>query len=170
MNNSQIWPWVLSVIGGYFAIRWQTSSRENVILRKKLSVKKESLYTEWIHFYMELINKPKSQKKTISEMRKLNESMLLIASNKVLLTYGDLMQSLYISKGGKNSIQLLRLIGEMIVAMREDLGHKDWLNSIFWGDAIRPWLKDVSRLLPKDKQGLRRVYSKINNPSEVGNK
>ena len=151
------------MLSAFFGLKWQSSSRENELLKQRLSEKKEKLYAEWIRFYMSLMSKPNKTDKIPEEMKKLNEEILLVGSNKVLLTYGDLMQYLYQSEGDEPK-QLLRLIGELIVVMREDLGHKDWMNSTFWGDAIRPWIKDASKFLPKDKKGLRRYYSKNTQP------
>lgn len=163
MSNEQILLWVLGLISAFFGIRWQASSRENEHLKQKLSEKKEKLYTEFVGFYMTLLSNPEKKDKAISEMKKLNEKMILIASNKVLLTYGDLMQTLYLTEA-KHPTLLLRLIGELFIAMREDLGHRDWLNSVFWGDAIRPWLNDAYKFLPQGKNGIRRVYSRYTDP------
>jgi len=163
MSNEQIILWVLGLVSAYFGIRWQASTRENESLKQKLSEKKEKLYGEWINFYMSLILSPEKKNKVPEKMQKFNELMLLTASNKVLLAYGDLMQSLY-KTGGNEPKQTLWMIGELIVAMREDLGHKDFMNSIFWGDTVRPWMKDAEIFLPKNKRGLRRVYSKYNRP------
>lgn len=163
MSNEQILLWILGLISAFFGIKWQASSRENEHLKQKLSQKKEKLYTEFVGFYMTLLNNPEKKDEAIEEMKKLNEKMILVASNKVLLTYGDLMQTLYLTEAKKPTV-LLRLIGELFIAMRDDLGHRDLMNSTFWGDAVRPWMKDAYKFLPKNKNGLRRIYSKYTDP------
>ncbi len=163
MSNEQILLSLFGLLSVYLGIRWQTSSRENESLKRKLGEKKEKLYADWIRLYMNLINNPNRKNSAVNKIKKFNEDMLLVASNKVLLTYGDLMQTLYLTDANDPK-QLLRLIGELVIAMREDLGHKDWLNTPFWGDMVRPWMKDANTFLPKNKRGLRRQYSKLYQP------
>ena len=154
---NQLIPWILGLIAAYFGVKWQTSAKENEGLKQKLGSKKEELYTNFIEFYMKILNSKVDQEDIVKKTQDLNQKMLLTASNKVFLTYGDLMQNFYLNP--KDTKQSLKLLGELILAMREDLGHKDWLNNLFWFDSIRPWIKDINTYLPKKYKNFRRMYN-----------
>lgn len=163
--DAQIITWILGLIAAFFGIKWQTSAKENQDLKQKLSSKKEELYTSFIEFYMSILNeKQKSQEEIVEKMREFNQKMLLTASNKVFLTYGDLMQNFY--HNAQDTKQTMRLLGEIILSMREDLGHKDWMNNPYWFDSVRPWIKDIYKYIPESYRGLRRHYNKNVNPIE----
>lgn len=161
--DGQIITWILGLIAAFFGIKWQASVKENQELRQKLGVKKEVLYTDFVKFYLGIINEKKiSEQKSIDKMRDFNQQMLLTASNKVYLIYGDLMQNFY--HDSRNTMQSLRFLGELILAMREDLGHKDWFNTLYWFDAVRPWIKDIENYTPEKFRGIRGQYSKKVDP------
>lgn len=163
--NVQILTWVLGLIAAFFGVKWQASAKENQILKERLSERKEELYTNFIDFIMGVFNsKTKSEEDIVEKMRFFNQKMLLTASNKVFLTYGDLMQHFY--NNLNDTKQTIRLLGEIILAMREDLGHKDWMNNLYWFDATRPWIKDIYKYMPEKYRGRRRHYNKIVDPIE----
>lgn len=103
---------------------------------------------------------------TASTLRDYNQKMLLTASNKVFLIYGDLMQNFYLN--AHDTKITMNLLGELILAMREDLGHKDWLITLYWFDSIRPWIKDINKYIPKKYQGIRGQYNKKVSPIAKG--
>lgn len=167
MNDFNFLAWVFGIVSLYLTYKWQSASTENEKLKDKLNFKKEELYTKFIEYYMSLVENPEPNQ-SVKKMREFNQQMLLISSNKVLLTYGDMMQTIYKTEG-KDTTKMLRLIGELIVAMREDLGHSDWLNQTQWYDTVRPWMKDTDKLIKLNVNGLRRTYSKIYDPSPINN-
>lgn len=115
---------------------------------------------------MEIFNlKKKTEEEIVEQMREFNQKLLLTASNKVFLTYGDLMQNFY--NNSQDTKQTMMLLGELILTMREDLGHKDWMNNLYWFDAVRPWIKDIYKYTPGKYRGLRRHYSNTANPVET---
>lgn len=163
--NSQILTWVLTLLAAYLGIKWKASVDENNILKQRLSEKKEKLYTSIISFYMDSFERTITKKEIInkeelvSQIRKFNEEIILTGSNKVVLTYADLMQRFYKSTSEKNNRESVRFLGELILVMREDLGHKDLLNSLYWFDTLRPFIKDIDNFLPMEYKGDRRKYS-----------
>lgn len=162
--NVQIITWLLGLIAAFLGVQWKTSAKENQDLKLKLSSKKEELYTRFIQLYMDVMNEkitPENDK-IVEKMRELNKEMLLVASNKVFLTYGDLMQNFF--RSPDDTKQSIRLFGELILAMREDLGHKDWKNHLYWFDSIRPWIKDSADYTPEKYRGRRRYYNNTVNP------
>lgn len=164
---SELFPWVLSIVSIFLTYKWQSANRENEQLKNKLNTKKEELYTEFITFYMDLIKNPKDELAT-DKMRDLNKKMILVGSNKVLLTFGDFMQIIY-KTGGKDATTMLRLLGELMIAMREDLGHSDWQNTTYWYDTVRPWMTDIDKVINL-KSEHRRVYNNLHNPKKfIGN-
>jgi len=164
--DGQIITWILGLIAAFFGIKWQASAKENQNIKQRLSQKKEELYTSFIEFYMELLNSnKKTEEEIVEKMREFNQKLLLTASNKVFLTYGDLIQNFY--NNSQNTKQTMRLFGELILVMREDLGHKDWMNSLYWFDSVRPWIKDINKYTPEKYRGLRRHYNKKVNPTET---
>jgi len=88
-------------------------------------------------------------------MQSFNEKMILTASNEVLLTFGDLMQSIYTKPNSEEN----RLMGELILSMRKDLGHSNWWNILYWFDPFRPWIKDINKSIPVRYRGNRRNYN-----------
>ncbi|MCF7856295.1 hypothetical protein K9N08_01920 [Candidatus Gracilibacteria bacterium] len=156
----ELTTWILGLISAFLAVKWQTSAKENESLKQKLNGKKEELYTEFVSFYMSLLNgKKRSEEELQQAMRAFNEKMILTASNEVFLTFGDLMQSFYKSNG-EDTMQGIRLMGELILSMRKDLGHSDWMNNLYWFDSLRPWLKDVDKFVTVKYRGNRRHYNK----------
>lgn len=167
--DAQISTWILGLIAAFFGIKWQSSYRENENLKQKLNTKKEELYTDFVKFYMNLINNKENEEDIQKKMKEFNEKMILTASNEVFLTFGDLMQSFYKSDG-KDYTQGMRLLGELILSMRKDLGHKDWKNNLHWFDSLRPWLKDTDKFIPEKYRGIRRHYNRALNPTSMTTK
>ena len=155
-----ILTWILGLISAFFAVKWQTSAKENEGLKQRLNGKKEVLYTEFLSFYMSVIDNKQDEKSIEKGMKDFNKRMMLTASNEVYLTFGDLMQSSY--KPEKDSLGI-RLMGELILSMRKDLGHSDWINTLYWFDPLRPWLKDINDFIPKKYRTSRRQYDKAVN-------
>jgi len=159
-----ILTFIFGLLTLFFGARWQSAEKRNAVLNQKLSDKKELLYTDFIKMYMELVNNPGEDKSVIiNKIRDFNERTLLVGSNKVLLTFGDLMQNFYLEES-TDTKKSMRLLGELILAMREDLGHKDWTNNIYWFDLLRPWIKDISKYIPDKYKGFRRAYNRRVNP------
>lgn len=161
MTNDPL-TWSLGLVAAYLAVRWQSAAQENKTLRDKLNKKKEDLYIEIIKLYMEAVNGEVEQEEMIDKMRKINEKLTLTASNNVMLVYGDMMQTFMNIKTGAE-LEGIRLFGELILAMRKDLGHKDWLNSLYWFDPMRTFIKDIGKNLPERFRGCRKRYNKTLN-------
>lgn len=167
MNNFLNWttllPLALGLVSTFLAVKWQSSARENENLKQKLSEKKEKLYADFIKTYMDMVNKKLEGEAAAEKIREFNEKIMLVGSNKVVLTFGDLMQTIY--NDPKETKNLMRLVGELILTMREDLGNKDFINSLYWFDTLRPWLKDINDYIPEKYRGLRRLYNRqVNTP------
>jgi hypothetical protein len=82
-------------------------------------------------------------------MQQYNEQMILTGSNDVLKAYGDLMQSFY--QQNSNSTEMFLLMGELLLAMRKDLGHSGRSNSLEWFEPMR-----MFQLTERVREGHRR--------------
>lgn len=151
--------WILGLVSAFFAIKWQSATKENENLKEKLSKKKEGLYISFIKMYMDLLNKKITSDELVEKIKDFNESILLVASNKVLLVYGDLTQYSFI--GENDPKKFVMIFGELILAMREDMGHKDWRYKILWFHPLRPWMKDINKFIPEKHQREKRGYNNL---------
>lgn len=155
--------WILGLVTLFFGYKWHASANENEKLKDRLNLKKDELYSNFINLYMQLVQKKTEEKDVIEKMREFNEKLTLVGSNKVILTYGDFFQKLQQSKTEEDNINNMRYFGELIITMREDLGNKDWLNSLKWFDVLRPWVKDMDNRISQNyfkDEKVRRFYCK----------
>lgn len=159
--------WALALLSAFLGIKWQSSAKENATLKERLSPNKEKLYSDILEFQMDYLRKDvrPSQNDFKEKMVEFEKSLLLNSSNAVLLAYGDYMQNFFDEKIADDlkSNRTFVLLGNLIIEMRKDLGHSKFMNSLFWFDPLRLWIKDVDTIIPESKKGFRLQVNKVLN-------
>lgn len=154
-------PSVLGLVSLYFGMRWKSAAQENESLKQQLNSKKEALNTDFVDLFMTvLVAKEKPTQAELGEkMQQYNKEMILTGSNDVLQAYGDLMQSFY--QDNNDPAEMLKLMGELMLAMRKELGHNKESNTLQWFDPMRPWLKDISTMMPEKHKKYRFLRNRL---------
>ena len=59
----------------------------------------------------------------------------------------------------KQGILALQLFGDLIIAIRNDLGHKKFTDIMKWYDIARMWITDIDQYLPPEDRKQRGTHS-----------
>jgi hypothetical protein len=124
----------------------------NNSLRAEIKNKKQKLYGEFILFlFMVIRGEFDGEPDDIT--KKLKEyfpKLLTYASNEVIKNTGDFMQHFYnpVGEETKQGVIALELVGDLIISIRNDLGHKKFTDLMKWHDIARIWISDIDNYLP----------------------
>lgn len=143
--------WLLSLLAAFLGIKWQTAAAENKSLKERLTPDKQKLYEDIIEFISNYLREGADPKQDLFKTRmiSLEKRLSLIASNAVLIAFADWMQNFFDNSPNETKARRgLILYGNIILAMRADLGHKEWRRPLYWFDPVRLWLKDIRDILP----------------------
>lgn len=149
-----IWVAIIGILG----VLLQQSYARNSELRTELKSKKQDLYSDFIVFIYNVQSNAKTYepKELINKYQEYNPKILTYASNDVIKCFGDYMQHAYsfskelADKGDTSwNINSGEYFGDLILAIRKDLGHSRWWQVMKWYDASRLWVTDIKNFLPE---------------------
>ena len=124
-------------------------------LRAELKSDKQKLYGEFILFLFKTIREEFDDSNQITnELKGYFPKLLTFASDEVIKNTGDFMQHFYNPKadGNQQSIRALELVGDLILSIRNDLGHKRLKSFMKWHDITRVWIRDIDIFIPKNQR------------------
>ena len=132
-------PFFLAVIGGIgYLYRHEKERRESV--ERQLSEKKYETYITLIDIFFELmklgrVNNPKKLASILDRMYDANKNLMLYGSDEVINTYQKFLET-----ARKNGKADLNLFGNIIIAIRKDMGNPK--TKITSDDILRQLLRD----------------------------
>ena len=145
---------ILGIISALLLARVQSLMSENAKLREELNTEKHKVYVDLASFLREVLDQD-FKGDVVAKTRELNGKIIFLASNKVLKAFGDLMQNIYENsnldselKKERNGFRSLKLYGELIVAIREDLRIDRKWHRVSWADILRPNINNLNEYLP----------------------
>ncbi len=159
--NPEIWVVVLTGFSGLLGILLTQSYSKNANLRAELKNKKQKLYSEFIVFLYKIYSGTEEigEDEVASKLKQYFPKLLTFASNEVIKNTGDFMQHIYKfdqeaadSGDATWNIQSMEYFGDLILAIRNDLGHKKFLEVMKWHDVARLWITDIDQYIPKAEQ------------------
>jgi len=116
--------------------------------------KKVEIYQELIHSILSLMpsqdskQKPMTQEQMIEFLKKFTEVVIICGSNDVILAWSNWRKKL-IEADPQKSLELLLDLENLIIAIREDLGHKK--GNIKQKDILRMFINDIDTAIPPVK-------------------
>lgn len=150
----QIISVILAALSAILIAKVQAIITENSKLKEELNTEKHEVYTELLNFLRSLLDN-RFKGDLVAKTQELNEKIILLASAKVLKAFGDLMQNIYMNpkikdekRRERKGFQTLRLYGELVIAVREDLGIDKKYTRVSWADILRPGTNDMNEYLP----------------------
>ena len=147
-----IWVALIGVLG----ILLQQSYAKNASLREGLKSKKQRLYQDFIVFlYNVQSNTTKYEgDELVKTYQEYYPKILTFASNEVVKCFGDYMQHVYSfnkelsEKGDKSwNVNSGEYFGDLVIAIRKDLGHSKWWQVMKWFDISRLWVVDINNFV-----------------------
>ncbi len=166
--NTSIWIVLLTGLSGLLSILLTQSYTKNAGLRADLKNKKQALYSGYVKFlYDTYSGSNKLDNENIVEtLKNYFPKILTFASNEVVKCTGDYMQHLYKydqsqADAGDTSwnINSMEYFGDLILAIRKDLGHKKFGQIMRWHDVARIWITDIDTYIPKTEQTPRGTHN-----------
>lgn len=141
----------------------QLYARNNA-LRAELKTKKQKLYGEFILFLFTVIrgDHDGGEDEIVKKLKAYFPKLLTYASNEVIKNTGDFMQHFYNPRDdpSKQGVIALELVGDLILAIRNDLGHKKFADLMKWHDVARIWITDIDTYLPRNERTPRGTHTK----------
>jgi len=136
----------------------------NIALRAELKGKKQKIYAKYINFLVKAVRGEYEGKDDVilEELKSYFPELLTYASNDVIKNTADFMQHFYNPNEDetKQSVIGLELFGDLIIAIRNDLGHKKFRDFLKWHDIPRIWITDIDKYLPTDQHTPRGNHTK----------
>jgi hypothetical protein len=118
---------------------------------KILQEYKRKQYEEFTSFMIDLIKstklwKSKVDEKTISKLYDIYKKFILFADSKVINTFWDFMQYLYLNPDNIDTTITFKYYSKMFLEMRKDIWL--WNDSLWidWEKILRPLFKDYNKL------------------------
>ena len=149
-------PSLLMVLGGLIAWVIKSKIQELRAVEESLRGKRRKTYTEildpYIRLFAELKTKGPNQalKKIISyDYKKTAFDLILFGSDEVVRAHNNLMKHFYEAeaKGTQDTKEMMSLWGNLLLAIRKNLGNKKTKLDEF--DMLRAMIKDIDNFLSK---------------------
>jgi hypothetical protein len=159
-----IWIALIGILG----ILLQQSYSKNMSLREGLKNKKQKLYQDFIIFLYNVQSNAKKYEadELVKTYQDYYPKILTFASNEVVKCFGDYMQHVFsfnkelADKGDASwNINSGEYFGDLILAIRKDLGHNKWWQYMKWYDSSRLWLSDINIYLPESDKKNRGTHN-----------
>ncbi len=166
--DSQIWVVILAGVSSLLGILLSQSYSKNLNLRTELKAKKQKLYSDFIVFLYDIYSgsDDTDSDETAKRLKKYFPKLLTFASNEVIKSAGDFMQHIYkfdqeaSDKGDTTwNIASMEYFGDLILAIRNDLGHKKFTEIMKWHDVARLWITDIDQYVPSNERTPRARHS-----------
>lgn len=165
--ESQIWVVILTGLSGLLGILLSQSYSKNTALRAELKNKKQRLYAEFIDFLYRIYSGDEEfgEEDVASKLKAYIPKLLTFASNEVIKHTGDFMQHVFkfdqaASDRGDTTWNILSMeyFGDLILAIRNDLGHKKFTEMMKWHDVARLWITDIDQYVPQTEKTPRALH------------
>lgn len=152
---------LLTGVSGLFGILLTQSYSKNQALRSELKNKKQRLYSDFISFIYPIYTGSGTTDgdTTVVKLKEYIPKLLSFASNEVIKSTGDFMQHIYkynqvsVDSGDTTwNIASMEYFGDLMIAIRNDLGHKKFTQIMKWHDIARIWITDIDCYVPKNEQ------------------
>lgn len=140
----------VTLISAFFVARWQANAQFRNGQKEKLDDEKRKVYQKLLGLLSKVIRERKAEPGTIAQLQRYSQELMLTSSGKVAKVYGDFLQTVYIFDADDDLVnkRFIILFGELVKAMREDLGNKSFLHAFEWYDGLRPSFTDIDTLFP----------------------
>jgi predicted DNA-binding protein (MmcQ/YjbR family) len=156
-NSPVIWVGLIAaitpIITAILVARFERIRYQTQKLREDLNSDKKEFYIDLIGTLQKLFDDEWDEvveKQTSTEkMKELLQKAYYYSSTDVLRSLADLMQHFYITSEKEQEetdfiLRAKKLLAELIVQIRKDLGHANFMNSENWLDILRLNIKDIS--------------------------
>lgn len=144
-------PVVTALIGAFATWFVQKNLQEKRDIEKRLSEKRQEIYTQILNPYIKTFSKIKSKdvkeaaiyEVTSFEYRKTAFELNLIGSDDVIIAYNNLMLHAFEaeSAGEKKPVDILGLWGKLLLEIRRNLGNKN--TKLDEWDMLKGMIKDL---------------------------
>lgn len=153
-----------AVIPAYFVAKWQATSQFKSLRAGEFYKQKRELYKKVITLLLRIVRDRETTDELLKELRGYNSELLLVGSRRVMQTFGDFLQTVFILDSTNESVnkRFIALLGEVIKAMRRDLGldnRWDLIKRFQWYDGLRSQFNDIAILYPKVPATRRSYFS-----------
>lgn len=151
---------ILGILAAYLTIRVQSLNQEKLKLKESINQNKEKLYQELLDFLFDVIEEDDklSESEKTEKAKSFLRKMIYVSSPKVLKSFGDFMQSQYNDKD-PNGFIARKLMAELIVRIRKDLGLRSIFSRESWLDVMRIYIRDIHMFVPRHYANARRTRS-----------
>lgn len=146
----------LGALSAYLSIKLQSTSQQKLRLQESLNKQKQKVYQDLVEFLFDVIESDHkySEEEKIQKATQLLRKMTYSSSPDVLKSFGDFMQAQY-NDSDPDHIIARKLMAELIVQIRKDLGLRSRFSRENWLDVMRIYIRDIHEFLPKRHQGHR---------------
>lgn len=153
IDPSTILAGVFALVTAIVVAKLREANERNLKLREALNSEKQKVYRDLLVFLDVLSDGGVSDDQAVASMKKHTSDLVFYASSGVLKSFGDVMQHVY-SDGDDvvgeakdyNNLRLLKLLAELKVEIRRDLGNA---KAESWIDILRLTITDINSYMPK---------------------
>ncbi len=166
--SSTLWVAVLSGLSSILVVLLTQAYSKNASLRADLKGKKQKLYADYVGFLYTAYSESvvPDTDKMVATFKSYFPKLFTFASNEVITNAGDFMQHIYkydssaAERGDQTwNIESMEYFGDLILAIRKDLGHKRFNQIMKWHDIARLWITDIDTYVPEQERTPRAVHN-----------